>query len=66
MSKVFQEEEGNEPCSMLQEANKMTAEIIVGKNGKSRCFGVVSRENRRWGDASDIVENSLKRTWEVG
>lgn len=47
MSKVFQEEEGNEPCSMLQEANKMTAEIIVGKNGKSRCFGVVSRENRR-------------------
>lgn len=47
MSKMFQEGGGNEPRSMLQEANKMRAEIVVGESDESRCCGVISRENRR-------------------
>lgn len=39
MSKVFQEEGGDKPCPMLQETNKMKAEI-VGECDESRCCGI--------------------------
>lgn len=61
MSKVFQEGGGDKPCPMLQEANKMRAEVVIGKCDNSRFCGIVFRENRR-GDGCDSRELLEKRT----